>query len=267
MASRQKTLKNWVFGASGLLIVLLTGIGTMLWHETQQRNAINTEQASIRNNLNSLVIKRPGKSDITLLAENDLWQVHEPCTLRVNPNRLQPLLSIASPAAFSYDAAEVDLEAAGLTQPLATVIANEQRIDIGNTDITGERRYAKRGDRVEFVAEWILPLLDGGLSALAALELFDHSISTVAIESLSDTQSMISDEVSTWQQLTAQQIVPWPIDIDTDTDATLQAQYSVTIDLESEEQRLQVFTTNAYAAIVFENARCAYLLPNDALSE
>ncbi|MFT6642294.1 MAG: hypothetical protein ACJAUZ_003299, partial [Flavobacteriaceae bacterium] len=149
----------------------------------------------------------------------------------------------------------------GLINPLATVIANKQQIDIGKTDLSGRRRYVRRSERVEFIPEWILPLLDGGLSALSNLEVFEDVITSVALDEPGYMQSTASEDLAIWQQLTAQQIAPWPL-----TDNTpIQLQYSVTIKSESDTNHLQVFTTAAYTAIVFEGARCAYLLPNDAL--
>jgi hypothetical protein len=262
MASRQQTIKRWVVIASSTLVVLIAGIANVQLSESRQRDALNNERQNIQNTLQNLVIKRPGKLDIKIQAIDDQWQIHEPCTIAVNQKRLQPLLSIISPAAFSYDAAEVDLDAAGLINPLATLVANDQHIDIGNTDLSGERRYVKRGERVEFIPEWILPLLDGGLSALSTLEVFDVVITTVIIDKLEDKPNTISEDPANWQQLTAHQIAPWPL-ID---NALIQDQYSVIIKSGTGEKRLQVFTTAAYAALVFEGARCAYFLPNDALN-
>jgi hypothetical protein len=263
MTSRDQTIKRWIIIASSTLMLLIAGIAALLWSESKRRNVLINERSNIQNTLQNLVIKRPGKVDIKMHVNNDHWQIHEPCTIAVNQKRLQPLLSIVSPAAFSYDADEVDLDAAGLINPLAMVIANNQKINIGKTDLSGTRRYVKRGERVEFIPEWILPLLDGGLSALSKLEVFDDVITSVAVDEPGDMQSNISDDPAIWQQLTAQQIAPWPL---TDT-APIQLQYSVAIKSESDTKHLQVFTTAAYAAIVFEGARCAYLLPNDALSE
>lgn len=245
-----------------MLMLSLTGIAALLWSESKQRDVLNNKHQDVQNTLRNLEIKRPGKVDIKIRANDEQWLIHEPCTIVVNQKRLQPLLSIVTPAAFSYDAANVDLDAAGLINPLATIMTNNQRIDIGNTDLSGERRYIKRGERVEFIPEWILPLLDGGLSALSALELFDSVITSVTVGEFGDKQSTISEDPANWQQLTAQQITPWPLA----DNAPLQPKYSVTINSESDEKRLQVFTTAAYAAIVFEGSRCAYLLPNDALS-
>lgn len=262
MLSRHQTIKRWIIIASGTLVVLIAGIASMLWSESRQRDELKNAHLEIQNTLRSLEIKRPGKADIKILAKDDQWLIHEPCTIKVNQKRLQPLLSIVSSAAFSYDATEVDLDAAGLIKPLATIIANNQRIDIGNTDLTGERRYIKRGERIEFIPEWILPLLEGGLSALSNLQVVEDVITSVTVDKLGSTQSNISEDPTKWQQLTAQQITPWPMP----ENAPLQPQYSVTIKSESDERRLQVFTTAAYAALVFEGARCAYFLPNDALS-
>lgn len=242
-------------------MILITGIAALLWSESRERDLLNNKQLNIQSTLRSLEIKRPGKVDIKIRANEDHWLILEPCTIAVNQKRLQPLLSIASPAAFGYNANEVDLDAAGLINPLATVITNNQRIDIGNTDLSGERRYVRRGERVEFIPEWILPLLEGGLSALSNLQVVQDVITSVTVDKLGNTQSDISEDPTKWQQLTAQQITPWPMPENT----PLQPQYSVTIKSEFDQQRLQVFTTAAYAAIVFEDARCAYLLPNDAL--
>ena len=162
MTTREMAIKRWIVIASCTLMVLIAAIATLLWYESKQRELIHNKQLDKQNSLRTLVIKRPGKANIKIRANDDKWLIHEPCTVAVNQTRLQPLLSIVPPAAFSYAAAEVDLEAAGLINPLATVIVNDVRIDIGNTDLSGERRYIKRGERVEFIPEWILPLLNGG---------------------------------------------------------------------------------------------------------
>ncbi|MDB4222449.1 DUF4340 domain-containing protein [Granulosicoccus sp.] len=268
MTTREMAIKRWIVIASCTLMVLIAAIATLLWYESKQRELIHNKQLDKQNSLRTLVIKRPGKANIKIRANDDKWLIHEPCTVAVNQTRLQPLLSIVPPAAFSYAAAQVDLEAAGLINPLATVIVNDVRIDIGNTDLSGERRYIKRGERVEFIPEWILPLLNGGLSALSTLELFEEVITSVTIDEPGEMPSNISQSLETWQQLTAQQIVPWPLtdNAELSVEAPAQAQHSVTIKSESDEKRLQVFTTAAFAAVVFEGARCAFLLSNDALS-
>lgn len=261
MISRQQSIKRWVIIASATLVVLIAGIAAVLRSESRQRNEPNRQDLTEHSSPESITIKRPGKTDIKIRANPTQWQIHEPCTLTVNQQRLEPLLSILKPAAFSYAARQVDLEAAGLTTPLATLISNKQRIDIGHTDLSGERRYIKRGERVEFIPEWILPLLDGGLSALSVLNIFDEDIISVEIDSLTDKPLRLSDDPTNWQKLTAQQITPWPLTGHT----PLQAQYSVAISSKHGNKRLQVFTTTDYIALVFDGARCAYLLPNAAL--
>lgn len=268
MATREQILKRWIIIASTTLAMLIVGIATLIWSESIKENAFKKEQGNLQNSLRSLEILRPGKVDIKLTAIDDHWKIQEPCNIAVNQKRLEPLLSIALPAAFSYDAKEVDLEAAGLINPLATIIANNQRIDIGNTDLSGDRRYIKRDDRVEFVPEWILPLLEGGLSALSELTLFQSPINSLRVDTLIDGQRIISEDPTKWQQLSAQQIVVWPLDENAGASkqATLHPQYAATINSENAEKHLQVFMTTAFAAIVFEDASCAYLLPNDALN-
>lgn len=261
MASRKQTIKRWILIASSTLLALIVAIAAMLWSESQRRDVIRNTQSDLQDSLRNLDIRRSGKTDIRMRLTDDHWLIHEPCTVVANEQRLQPLLSIMSPAVFSYNANDVDLDAAGLVDPLATLIADNTRIDIGNTDLSGERRYAKRSDRVGFIPEWILPLLDGGLSALSVLDVFSENITSVSVEKLDAKQNWLSDDPADWQQLTAQQIVSWP---STDN-SPLEHPYSVTIRTGTVEQQLQVFTTAAYAALVFDNGRCAYLLPNDAL--
>jgi len=235
-------IKRWVVIASCTFLILIAGIAALLWFESRQQNALRNNQLNIKNTLRSIEIKRPGKTDLKIRAENDNWFIHEPCNIAVNQKRFQPLLSIAPPANFSYAASEVDLEAAGLT-------------------------HARRGNRVEFIPEWILPLLNGGLSALATLEVFNEVITSVTVKERDSVESTLSQDLETWQQLAAQQIVPWPLaeSKDANVKASSQAQYSVIVKSEANEKHLTVFTTPTYSAIVFQDALCAYLVPNDAL--
>jgi len=133
---------------AGFTLLILTGIVAFIIYSEkksleEQRDANIASRASI----NRLVIARPGKTAISMVLRDDQWRLREPCNILINEKRLSPLLALYSPSEFNYPAAEVDLQAAGLENPLATLTLNNDQIFIGKTDLQGSRRYIRSFSR------------------------------------------------------------------------------------------------------------------------
>ena len=242
------------------LLVLFAVIASLLWSDRRQDPSI----AVLQGRIESIKIERAGFDTISLQKSGIHWTINEPCPLPVNEKRLQPLLDALAPGTHSYTAAEVDLQAAGLSTPAAVVTMNGTPILLGGTDLSGERRYIQRDNRVEFAPEWVLSLVNGGLSALAALEVFIEPLDKLMV---ADNSSPNNDgsgrsvaELDQWQSLSAQQIVSWPLA------AQGQEQYiatdSITLVAMSGEQTRNMTLHNypEFSALRDENSRCAYII-------
>ncbi len=259
----QKT-RRLVIAASLLLVALMGIVGGVLW--TDARDTTLARQAQPE--LQQIRIQRPGFPDMVLQADsNGQWSLNDPCVLPVNARRLQPLLDALIPAVHGYAAVDVDLEAAGLLNPEAVIIMNDEVLALGITDLSGQRRYLQRGDRVEFVPEWILSLVNGGLSALASLDVFPPSMDELVIQSGQSAEpaslTVQAEELPAWQTLQAQQIVTWPLQ---DSEPATDSRDLIARTGDQELQlTLQLYTR--YAALRHENADCAYLLPNSSLPD
>ena len=260
----QKT-RRLVIAASLLLVTLLCIVGGVLW--TDARNATSTLQA--QPDVQRIRIQRPDFPDMVLQADTDgQWSMSKPCLLPINSQRLQPLLdALMTPAVHGYAAVDVDLEAAGLLHPEALIIMNDEVLALGITDLSGERRYLQRGERVEFVPEWILSLVNGGLSALASLAVFPQTLDELVVQTDQSANpaslTVEADALPQWQALQAQQIVTWPLQ-DSEPATGSRTLIARTGDQEL-KLTLQLYTR--YAALRHENADCAYLLPTSSLPD
>ena len=268
MSSHTRSLRRWTQLLTGVFCVLTVLMVYLIWSDTRQSQSI----APIVD-ANRIRIQRTGFDDIQLSKRDNVWQLDAPCSIPANQQRLEPLLSALAPGGHQYTTSDVDLEAAGLIAPLAVVHINEIEHRIGNTDLNGDRRYVQRGKSVVFVPEWILSLVNGGVTALASLEVFPEPLGSMQVL-MADGSSVTLDNAEAldpWQILTAQQIVSWPLPED---DASNLAEATFTLqprDLQEQEQEqeqtITVHEGESFIALHRADAECAYILPAESLPE
>lgn len=260
LSSHGRTVKRWALVLSVTFGVLSSAMVYLIWRDGQSHDAlVPSSEAS------SILIQRTDFDDVQLSKNDGQWRIEAPCSLAANEQRLEPLLGALTPGAHQYQSGEVDLEAAGLDTPLAIVHINGIEHKLGNTDLSGDRRYVQRGDVVEFVPEWVLSLVNGGVTALATLEIFAKPLVSIKLIKGNGMNLMVDSagEPEVWQDITAQQIVTWPQpDNDPEVSYTLQ-----TTATDGMQQSFAVFKTDAFVALQLEGAACAYILPADALPE
>jgi len=257
--SHTRSLKQWTTALSIGLCVLLSAMGYLIWSDSRTGKTTSTAEIEA----SSIRIQRDGFDDMRLAKKNELWQFESPCKMMANEQRLSPLLDALAPAAHQYAASEVDLEAAGLLDTQTIIYINETEHRIGDTDLSGERRYLQRGNTVEFTAEWVLSLVNGGVTALAQLEIFPAGLTRVTVTGDSGMSKVLSlaEDLALWQDLTAQQIAPWPL-----AEIEMNAAYKVqTVDAGGQNQSYTVYSNDSLTAVMVDDAQCAYLLPADAL--
>ncbi|MFK8082181.1 MAG: hypothetical protein AB8B97_17980 [Granulosicoccus sp.] len=259
MSAHSRSLRRWITLLGGSLCLLVLVMATIIWRDGKNWN----QTQSTRIEADSLVIQRAGFDNMQLSKIQGQWEFELPCKLSVNEPRLLPLLNALTPGAFQYTSSEVDLEAAGLLSPEAIITINDVEHRIGITDLGGERRYLQRGDSVELVPEWVLSLVNGGMSALAQLEIFTEPMSSLTVinDTAKDREITLPDELAVWQNLSAQQITSWPLpDMELTLDYQLQAVFA-----NGQARAYSVYQNNSLAAIVPKEALCAYILSADAL--
>ncbi len=162
MASLSQKRQRLVLGLYLLLTLLVGAIAyLLLFNKRDSSGSIVPIQ-----DITQVRIERNG-SDAIVLQRNDVrgWDFVEPITGTANAQRVEPLLSISTAFKTGYSTSEIDLAAAGLTEPAFTVYFDIHKILIGGPDYSEERRYAQHNDVVSFVPEWVNSLLNGGVAA------------------------------------------------------------------------------------------------------
>ena len=260
MSTHTQLLQRWIAVLVAAIGILASLMMYQLWRDSDRAIPLPpgyADAASIR-------IEREGFEDITLAKNNASWLIESPCQISVNEQRLEPLLGALTPGVHHYDASEVDLQAAGLVSPPAIVTINETTHRIGDTDLNGERRYVQRGNQVAFVPEWVLSLINGGVTALADLAVFADKIEqlTLTDDQGLDTVLSTAEQLRPWQNLSAQQIITWPPDDSASPQPLLQLS-----SLAANGKRLSytVYNTEGFTALTLAGNSCAYILPLDTL--
>ena len=260
MSTHTQLLQRWIGVLLAAIGILASLMMYQLWRDSQTALQLlpgNADASSIR-------IEREGFDDITLTKNEASWFIETPCEIPANEQRLEPLLGALTPGVHQYDASEVDLLAAGLVTPPAIVTINETEHQIGNTDLNGERRYVQRGNQVAFVPEWVLSLVNGGVTALADLALFANPIEqlTLTDEQGSETVLTTEEQLRPWQNLSAQQIITWPPGDTASPQPSLQLSSSAA---NGERLLYTVYNTERFTALTLAGKSCAYILPLDTL--
>lgn len=146
-----------------ILLCLVLWISNLLWRENVKRQAVATPQAT------HILIEQANQAELEFAQHDGQWQMLKPSKQPAITERLEPLLRlVVIPPDSSYASIEVDLNAAGLTEPLARITIDETIILLGQKDNTGNRRYAMQQETVYFVPEWMLSLIQGGPNAFIA---------------------------------------------------------------------------------------------------
>ena len=262
MSTHTSVLRRWLAILSTLFIILALTMIYLLWRDKQSiaPPLINNANAS------TIRIERNGFDEISLTKSDASWSITMPCKIPANAQRLEPLLGALTPGAHHYNASEVDLNAAGLVSPHAIVTIDEIKHSIGNTDLNGNRRYVQRGNQVAFVPEWVLSLINGGMSALAELTIFPGLIEELTLTNEQGTETVVTspEDLQAWQNLSAQQIITWPpkdIAVPQPT-LHLQAVMANGIDL-----LYSVYHTERFTALTVNDMHCAYIVPLDTVPD
>jgi len=268
MSTRQQRERRLLVALGVSVLVLLSA--AILVANGQRAASTPVSTGIDANTVSRVDIVRPARADITLeRRRGDDWGIVAPCALDAQNARIDPLLGALGAAALDYPAGEVDLEAAGLLEPLAEIRLDGAATLLGGTDLGDERRYALTGNRVALVPEWTLSLVDGGLSALADPVPFPNAptrlrrldAGTAAAEPTASSSVDDADPAS-WEGLAASQIVTWPVPGAPATTRT--AGYEATF-ASGETRRYELVGNESWNALRLEGNGCAWLFADDDL--
>lgn len=158
-------------------------------------------------NIESIIIKRTGHPDITLVKAGTIWHMTTPYKLVANTQRIDPLLSLGSATFDGYDKNDVDMSATGLNTPGASITIGTREFTLGKTDADGARRYTLVDDKVSFVPGWVWSLVHGGVTAFSDLSVFNQLPDDIYV-ARGDNITKLTN-VEQWRLLQADKISAW----------------------------------------------------------
>ena len=162
---------------SGVTVMLYVGVAAMAMITWFDYRAKQGEEDPLRildvADVRELVVHLPGHQSTVLQRATDAWRITQPIARQAVGTRVDALLRLSQldPEA-AYALADVNPDELGLTRPTATVVFStaEHAIEFlfGGSGPQQRRRYVQVDERVWLLDDVFLPLIQGGLGALAA---------------------------------------------------------------------------------------------------
>lgn len=230
-----------------LTLVLFALMAVIAWMEFGGKNN-GSQTVEV---VDTIVITRKGHKDITLVRDASNWRMTTPFSLNANAQRVEPLLNLSKVSFDGYAASEVDLTAAGLTQPSASITFDQRTFLLGDTDADDERRYTMIDNQVGFVPAWVWSLIHGGVTAFADLTVFNALPDALYLADGDNVKTV--DNADQWKDLQADKIVPMPdsseTGMSTSSDGNRVLKLRTTDDTSTGDVLATIIQLNKYAVI------------------
>ncbi len=251
-AAKRKRL-TWSLAA-----VLACLVAAIVFLERRDNSAV-AEPTRVADDVQVITITQAGKEPIQLERGEDLqypWSITAPVQLPANEQRILPLLTMYTNPDPGYALSSVDLIATGLDTPEVTVVFNDYEVKIGQLTVDGSRRHALYATRVRFVPDWVLPFLQGGVSALADLRLWGDGLTRISGGS---GERFDAEALAAATTLVAQQYVSWP----RADNPPILSERALTVETGDTRTKWVAYATDQYAAIQAAGTGYAYIVPLD----
>jgi len=245
--SAKRDVLTWSLLA--FFLTLLAIIVFLQW-QTKSENLVLVRSAE---SVTRIAIERKDHATI-ILEKEDRWWITSPIRMPANDQRIIPLLTIYTNPDLGYPIDSVDLVATGLQEPEVNLSFNDYQVGIGHQAIDETKRHALHGDRIRFVPDWVLPLLQGGVSAVADLTVFGDELSAITLSSGESLDEASLDQAKT---LTAQQFVQWP----RPEPPEISSQHEASVQVAGVNTSWVMFKTDRYVAMLPDNSAYAFVLP------
>lgn len=254
--SAKRTRLTWA------LLVFFLGLLSIILFLQWQTRVENLALTRSAESVTRISIARKDSPTIELQKQDNQWWITSPLRIPANDQRIIPLLTVYTNPDLGYSIDSVDLVATGLDDPDVSLSFNDYHVAIGKQALDESKRHALHGNRVRFVPDWVLPLLQGGISAVADLTVFGDELSAITVGSKESThtgngESLDQASITAAKALTAQQFVQWP----RPEQPTILNEYNAEVTVAGENTRWAMFTTDRYVAMQPANSNYAYVLP------
>ncbi len=239
-----------------VFLSLLAAIAYLQWQSNSHSNNAAPRRAA--EDVQTITVSRPNEEPIVLQRNKqspEQWQLTSPVQIPANAQRIVPLLTVFTNPDPGYAISSVDLQATGLNSPEATVLFDDYVVKIGQVAVDGSKRHALHGERVRFVPDWVLPFLQGGVSALADLTLWGETLNNLNV----DANPLDASQLALAKVATAQQYVAWP----RPENPTVLSTRTLSVEMANAKSEWTLFETDRYAAIQPPSSTYAYIVSLD----
>ncbi|TBR36600.1 MULTISPECIES: hypothetical protein [Dyella] len=158
----RRASQRWLIGGAA---VLLAGLAIWQWKVDQRRDPgllLSIAPADVER----IDLAIPGTPDEHYARRDGHWQAVDGTTVAVDAGRLDELTQTAAAAVLSWrPASDFDPARIGLAPPVASLSLNGQRLDFGETSVTGPQRYVRVGERVALISVRFTPRPSQGVQA------------------------------------------------------------------------------------------------------
>lgn len=161
-----------------VVILLLMGLNTRDQAQTETIRLTGIDVDSIMD----IKVRRDGMETLAFNRKQQEWYLTSPLELGANVTRIQAMLRLLNIEPYAvFDAAEVDPDQLGLTQPKVSLVLNDHEFRFGITDGIDQRRYVQYQDRIYMTEDYLFRQLQTDAAFFAELKLLpeNHAISAI----------------------------------------------------------------------------------------
>jgi hypothetical protein len=159
---KKRALQRWIVNLGLLVAVIaLLLLGTI--NDQPVDNSPKLLSDFLPAEITRIRIDKPGKKSTSFQLEGNSWMMNEPYTLRADSGMVKRLVAIGQlPVSSIIQVGDIEMDAIGLVQPLATVTFNDVTIAFGDPQPVGQLRYIGLGNQVMLVADQHIGQLKSG---------------------------------------------------------------------------------------------------------
>lgn len=158
----RRARQRWIVG---LAAIALAGVAGWQW-QVDRSSAPGLLLSLDPAEVHHIDLSIPGVPDEHYALKEGHWQAVEGTTAAADAGRLEELAGTAAASVLSWrPAADFEPSKIGLAPPVASLSLNGQRLDFGETSVTGPQRYVRVGDRIALVSVRFTPRPAQGVQA------------------------------------------------------------------------------------------------------
>lgn len=184
-----------------LMFVGLMAMAMVAWLDHQNRlPQRRPAQTSAPPNIEQLNFENAHGVAVKIQLSGGQWRIEQPVKILARHSRVERLLELASlDFEQGYDSDSVNLHAAGLGEHARVIRLGQQIYRFGSLEPLSANRYIQRHEKVIVVEDRYLPLMDGGINALAELKLPTQALESILL----DNKPIAEELLASWRNTQA----------------------------------------------------------------